>query len=214
MGHVHWPLFDLRVRTPRLELRYVDDALAVELAELAAGGIHEPSFMPFGVPWTDVAAPRLQRDTLKFIWLKRAETSPAIWHLSFAVLVDGAVVGSTSLGATDFAAVRSFETGSWLGRAFQGQGIGTEMRAASLHVGFAGLGALEATTRAFVDNAASLGVTRKLGYTCLGVLRAKRRDEGAEQLLFRMPRPDWEQIRRDDIAIDALDPCLPLLVGD
>ena len=40
MAHPYWPLFDLVVRTPRLVLRYVDDALAVDLATLAASGIH------------------------------------------------------------------------------------------------------------------------------------------------------------------------------
>ena len=30
-----WPLFELRVVTPRIELRYVDDELAFELANLA-----------------------------------------------------------------------------------------------------------------------------------------------------------------------------------
>ncbi len=214
MGHPYWPLFDLRVRTPGVELRYVDDELAVELATVAAGGVHDPSFMPFGIPWTDTPPPAQQRETLKWFWHCRASTSPAGWHLPFAVIVDGETVGCTSLGASDFAVVRSFETGSWLGRRFQGRGIGTEMRAACLHLGFAGLDALEATTRAFVDNGPSLGVTTKLGYERLGTLRAKRRNEGAEQVVFRMQRASWEAARRSDITIDGLEPCLPLLLGD
>ena len=36
-----WPLFDLVVRTPRLELRYPDDDLVYELAALTAEPIHE-----------------------------------------------------------------------------------------------------------------------------------------------------------------------------
>ncbi len=214
MAHPYWPLFDLRVRTPRVELRYVDDDLAVELATVAAAGVHDPSFMPFSIPWTDSPPPALQRECLKWFWHCRASTSPAAWHLPLAVIVDGEAVGCTSLEATDFAAVRSFGTGSWLGRGFQGQGIGTEMRVASLHLGFAGLDALEATTRAFDDNAPSLGVTTKLGYERLGTLRAKRRASAGVQVLFHMQRPAWEAARRTDITIDGLEPCRVLLVDD
>ena len=91
-------------------------------------GIHEPEFMPFGMPWTRAESPDLEWDALRFYWRCRAETSPVSWHINFAVIVDGAVVGSTGLMADDFARMRQFETGSWLGRAHQGQGIGKEMR--------------------------------------------------------------------------------------
>ena len=48
MGHRYWPLFDLEVRTPRLVLRYLDDATAVELIDVAlTDGVHDPSWMPF-----------------------------------------------------------------------------------------------------------------------------------------------------------------------
>src|SRR4051812_11182861 len=52
VGSLRWPLFGLRVCTPRLELRYVDDELARALAELAIDGIHPPDTMPFNVPWS------------------------------------------------------------------------------------------------------------------------------------------------------------------
>ena len=68
MTHPIWPLHDLIVRTPRLELRYIDDALAVELALLAAKGVHDPGFMPFAFEWTDVPSPQLERNTLQFYW--------------------------------------------------------------------------------------------------------------------------------------------------
>ena len=35
MTHPYWPLFDLVVRTPRLELRPPDDSMLVELARCA-----------------------------------------------------------------------------------------------------------------------------------------------------------------------------------
>jgi RimJ/RimL family protein N-acetyltransferase len=212
MTHPIWPLFDLRVTTPRLEMRYIDDQLAVDLAQLAARGVHDPSLMPFAMPWTDVEPPQLQRNTMQWYWRCRAEVSPARWHIEFAVLVDGIVNGSTSLGADDFHTLRQFETGSWLGREFQGRGIGKEMRQAALHLGFAGLGAHFATTGAFDDNIASLRVTRSLGYREEGRHRSLRRNAVAETIRYRMPCDDWaERLRRDDIAVSGLDPCLPLL---
>ena len=146
MVHPHWPLFDLEVRTPRLVLRYVDDELAAELATLAAAGVHDPSWMPFSIPWTDLEPPELQRQAMQYWWQCRASTSPESWELNLAVVVDGAAVGVTSIGAAEFPVLRTFHTGSWLGRSFQGRGLGTEMRAATLHLGFAGFGAERATT--------------------------------------------------------------------
>ncbi len=43
------PLYRLRVRTPRLELRLPDDDALEQLYEIAAAGIHPPEEMPFGV---------------------------------------------------------------------------------------------------------------------------------------------------------------------
>ena len=54
MAHPHWPLFDLEVSTPRLTMRYIDDELATELASLAASGIHDPDWMPFAMPWSNI----------------------------------------------------------------------------------------------------------------------------------------------------------------
>src|SRR5205823_2524831 len=105
---------------------------------------------------------------------------------------------------------RTFETGSWLGRDFQGQGIGKEMRAAVLHFGFAGLGATRAISGAFEDNPQSIGVSRAVGYADNGDQIVVRRGERARQLRFKMERADWERRRRDDIVIENLVPCFPL----
>lgn len=212
MTHPVWPWFDLRVRTPRLELRYVDDELALELAELATHGVHDPEFMPFTVPWTDVEPPQQQRNTMQFYWRCRAEWSPAAWHLTLAVIVDGRVVGTTGATAHDYPSLRVFETGSWLGRQFQGHGIGTEMRLATLQLMFEGFDALMATTGAFSDNGPSLGVTTKLGYTPNGGTSRVRRGEPARTLHFEMPRTHWEaNLRRDDIELVGAEACRPLL---
>jgi RimJ/RimL family protein N-acetyltransferase len=202
----------LRVITPRIELRYVDDQLGVELGQLAAKGVHDADFMPFALPWTDASSPQLERNSLQWYWRCRAETSPARFHLGLAVIVDGTAVGTTSLEGIDFATLRQFETGSWLGRQFQGHGIGKEMRRATLHLGFEGLGATLATTSAFFDNGPSLGVTRHLGYTSTGISRKVRRDVCADSLTFEMTLEHWQRsVRRDDITVEGLEPCLPIL---
>lgn len=212
MPRPYWPLFDLVVRTPRLTVRYLDDALAVELATLAATGIHDPDTMPFADPWTDVPSPELERNALRFYWRTRAETAPESWNLLFAVLEGDDVVGSTSLGANRFPVVRTFETGSWLGRRYQGRGLGTEMRIATLHLGFLGLDALEARTGAFEDNLASLGVTRKLGYEPNGVAVHDRRGARAVSYRFRMTRQYFmDHVQRDDIEIHGDAPAREFL---
>ena len=70
---------------------------------------------------------------------------------------------------------RTGETGSWLGREFQGRGIGTAMRQVICAFAFDHLDAEEVTSGAFLDNPASLAVSRKVGYRPNGVRRLKRR---------------------------------------
>ena len=212
MTHPVWPLFDLQVRTPRLELRYIDDEMATELALLAAKGIHPPDFMPFAMPWSEEPSPLLERNTMQFYWRCRAELSPAKWNIPLAVLVEGAVVGTTGLITHDFQVLRTFETGSWLGREHQGAGIGKEMRIATLHLGFLGFGAQRATTGAWEDNGPSLGVTNSLGYVANGHRAAVRKGIECSERRFEMMRDDFlTRLRRDDITVSGVDDCLALL---
>jgi RimJ/RimL family protein N-acetyltransferase len=208
MGHPYWPLFDLRIRTPRLELRVVDDELAVELAALAAAGIHDPDTMPFAIPFTDQPSPQLERSSLQFFWRTRADWSPERWALPLAVMVDGVAAGVQDVAAESFGLLRAVKTGSWLGRDHQGRGTGKEMRAAVLHLAFEGLNAVVAYSGAWHDNEPSLRVSRALGYEVNGELIQPRRDVADRQILLKLPRERWT--RRDDIAIENLEPCLEL----
>ena len=123
-----WPLFDLVVRTPRLEMRLPRDDEFGALIALIDQGIHDPSTMPFTNPFTDTPSPRRARQSAQFWWRERAEWSADKWSYSGAIFVDGSVVGVQGMMAEHFAVLRSVETGSWLGRAFQGQGLGKEPR--------------------------------------------------------------------------------------
>jgi RimJ/RimL family protein N-acetyltransferase len=202
-----WPLFDLVVSTPRVSLRYVTDDLGGQLADLAAQGIHEPDTMPFSEPWTDVAPPELQRNTLRYFWRSRAETTSEHWHLNLAVSDgDGHLIGLCSLDAEKFPTIRTASTGSWLGRRFQGLGLGREMRQAALHLLFVGLNGERATTRAWHDNAASLRVTRSLPYTEDGPVQEERRDRPDTMLTFSMTQQQWQTARRNDIQLAGIGP--------
>jgi len=206
-----WPLFDLRIRTPRLELRLPTDDDLEDVVALVAGGIHDPDEMPFSFPWTQHDPPDLQRFALQYHWRVRAETTPEQWALPFSVFEDGQMIGQQDIAADGFARRRVVGTGSWLGRAFQGRGAGREMRAAVLHLAFAALGAERAETEAFVDNPASLGVTRSLGYRPNGESIYDRQGKPVRMLRFVLTRAAWEENRRDDIEVSGLDPCRPLL---
>ena len=208
-----WPLFDLVVRTPRLELRLPREGEFAALIALADSGIHDPDTMPFFVPWTDLEPGVRARETAKWLWGHRANWSPDKWTFTAAVFVDGGAVGVQDIGAENFRAVRSVETGSWLGRAHQGQGIGREMREAVLHLAFAGLDAQEALSGAFEDNAASLATSRAVGYEENGEARGLRRDASGRTVRFRMGRDAWEQRRRNDIEIIGLDGCRDMFIS-
>lgn len=202
MAHPYWPLFDVEVRTPRLTLRYIDDVLATQLVDLIRGGIHDPSFMPFLHPFTDAGPDEIGPNSFRFWWNSRGATTPSSWNINFAVVVDGEPVGATSLEAADFPVLRQFETGSWLGRPLQGQGLGRELRIATLTFGFLGLDAEFATTGAWHDNDRSLGVTNALGYEPEGSRRAVRRGKPDTLLGFRMTRDHFAaNIQREDIEI-------------
>lgn len=205
-----WPLRHLVLRTPRLELRPDDDAGLHELVAVSYAGVHPPEEMPFLVPWTDADPRYMGRGTLQFYWQQRAALAPEEWNVHFLVRLDGRVVGVQSLGARAFGTLREVTTGSWLGRAYQGAGIGTEMRAAVLMLAFDHLGARLARSGAFVDNAASHRVSARLGYVRDGSDAHVRRGVPAEEVRLRLTpeafvRPRWT------LDVSGLGGCTGLL---
>lgn len=210
MKVTHWPLFQLRLRTPRLELRLPTLHELDELAELSTQGIHDPDEMPFAVPWTDLPPAERARGLMQFHWGVRANWTPENWDLQLGVFQDGRILGVQAIVAKDFAIVREVATGSWLGRRYQGQGLGTEMRAAVLELAFTGLGAESAVSAAMIDNRASEAISKKLGYRPDGFDRARVRDALVHLRRFRLDRDDWKRHRRLPVEIHDLEPCLPL----
>ena len=205
-----WPLFGLRVTTPRLELRVPDLDDLGALGEVAAAGVHDPAVQPFAAEWTDGSPLQTARNTLQWQWSTWGRWSPEDWSLQFVALADGVVVGTQAMDAVSFATLREVSTGSWLGRAFHGQGYGTEMRAAVLDLAFDRLGAEYATSEAFEDNVASYRVSRKLGYVDDGVERHVIRGTPVIGRRLRLDRAGWAAARRIPVKVSGLEPCLPM----
>ena len=203
----HWPLFGLRLATPRLIMRPLCDDDLAELVDLAVTGIHPPETMPFLVPWTDAPRDQLIENSLRHHWRVRAESVPSDWSVQFAVRSRGALLGLQELSGRNFAVTRVVASGSWLGRAHQGQGFGTEMRAAVIDFAFDHLRATRATSAAFVDNPASNGVSRRLGYVLDGsdVMERRPGEAAVDQRLLLTPdtfrKPSWS------VQVAGLDSC-------
>lgn len=205
-----WPLYGLRITTPRLELRLPDLAVLEKLAAVAAAGVHGPDDMPFTFPWTDGPPERRARATFQNVLGTVAGWKPEKWTLSLAVLREGEVVGRQDIAARDFSVTRQADTGSWLGLAHQNQGIGTEMRAAVTHLAFEGLGARTLTSGAMTDNPRSLAVSRKLGYEADGVDVVSVRGEARTLRRLRLDRAAWERHRSVPVELHGLAPSLAL----
>lgn len=209
-GHP-WPLFDVVIRTTRLELRLPTEVELVQLLELARAGIHPPEEMPFGFAWTDLPSPQFERNYMQYHWGTRASWKPDDWTFDLAVWLDGMLIGTQGLRGHNFPVLRTVGTGSWLGREFQGKGIGKQMRSAVLAFAFDHLAAEWATTTAFLDNTSSSGVSRSLGYIEDGRERMAPRGEARELTRFLMTSEMWRSRERPPITVEGLDACRDML---
>ena len=200
------PLTRLRLRTPRLELRLGTLAELYALYAVAEGGIHDPAKMPFGVAWTD------DLDEQSFVAHHidaLARSTADDWTLNLVAFHEGRPVGVQALRAEHFGETRTIDTGSWLGRAFQGRGLGTEMRSAALSLAFHHLGATRATSGAIAGNPQSLGVSRKLGYVEVGSHQVSPRGTAVEHLDLEIDPSSFTPAVDTEVA--GLETALPFL---
>jgi RimJ/RimL family protein N-acetyltransferase len=202
-----FPLFALRLRSERLELRLPTDDELLRLMDVARSGIHPPDEMPFGVAWSTQPSPAFERGYLAYHWANRSGWSAEDWELGLAVWLDGRPIGMQGMHARRFSVLRTIGTGSWLARDVQGLGYGKEMRSAMLTLAFDGLGALVAETEAFTDNASSAGVSRALGYEENGTGGLAPEGILRETQRFRMTVERWRSRPRPPVEIDGLDAC-------
>lgn len=206
----HWPLRGLRVTTARLELRLPTEDELAELADVAARGVHPPEARPFLTPWTDQPPAARARHVIQEHWRRLGTWDPEDWALELAVFHEGRPVGIQDMRGEEFAIRREVITGSWLGLEHQGRGLGTEMRAAVLHLAFAELGCQSATTMSFDDNAASLGVSGKFGYRPDGITRDVLDGKVVVSQRLRLYRDEWEARDRTPVTVAGVLPCLEL----
>ncbi len=205
-GHP-WALYDLRIWTERLELRLPTEDELVHLLHIAGAGIHDPNEMPFGFAWTDQNSPLFERSFLQYHWSTRATWSAAKWSLDLGVWFEGQLVGTQGIDASQFNILHTVSTGSWLGREFQGRGIGKEMRSAILGFAFDHLGAWWATSGAFADNPASSAVSRSLGYEEDGIDVLAPRGEARELIRFRINADQWHARERPRADVAGMERC-------
>ena len=173
----HWPPYAVQLSEGDLGLRVVSDDDVPGLIDLALSGVHAPGEMPFSTPWTTDDPAELPANNVRYYSRVRAGFTPDDFTLLFAVRWRDELVGVQSFAARDFTVLRTGETGSWLALRHQGQGLGTRMRRAVCAFAIDELGASEITSAAFLDNPASLAVSRKVGYRPNGTDRLRRLGE-------------------------------------
>jgi RimJ/RimL family protein N-acetyltransferase len=204
------PLLGLRLRTDRLELRWPTVEELFELAHVAEGGVHDPSEMPFVVPWTDgIGSPGFVDAFVGYHLDLRERWSPEDWNLELGVWAADELIGVQGLLGHEFAELGEVKSGSWLARRVHGRGYGTEMRAAILELAFHGLGAVAATSAVLDGADASARVSEKLGYVETGESWIEVRGERRLDRELRLTRDRWIDRERISVRISGLEPCLP-----
>lgn len=203
-----WPTYRLRITTPLLELRLPTEAELADLAALAGRGVAPPGERPFLTPWTDGTAQDRAEFVLRQHWAQLSAWDVDDWRLGMGVFaLDSEPLGLVTLRAKDFRVVREVSTSSWLGLKHQNRGFGTEARLGLLTLAFDHLGAQAALTEVFQDNAASQGVSRKLGYESDGISRDARGTDALTSDRLRLREPVWRRFDHPRVAVDGVDAC-------
>lgn len=76
-----------------------------------------------------------------------------------------------------------------------------------MHFVFSALGAEVATSASFVDNPASIAVSRRIGCRDDGAEQTAREGIMVEQLRFRLTRHDWQRRHADTVRVEGFDRC-------
>ena len=191
MAHPYWPLVDLRLTVGDLTLRPVTEADLDGLAAVKPPDAEDDPSLP-AHPHLDHASGRAVA-LRQHYWRSLAGWSPDDWRLPLVAVRGDDFVGFQDVEAADFRRLRTIDSSSWVALPLRRQGIGKAMRLAVLALAFEGLGARFAETSAWHDNAASLGVSRSLGYLPNGSHRHTRGDGDDEMVYLRMPLEIWQR---------------------
>lgn len=199
-----WPPHAIVLTTPSLVLRAMTEADAYALAAVVPEDLeHSPRLPGFSSG----------ANVLQAYWSQLGQWRAEDWVLPFTVVHDDVPIGLQALEGKDFRVRRTVDSYSWLVSSARGRGLGKQMRAAVLSLAFDHLEAKYAITEAWEDNAASLGVSRALGYVDNGVdLHTREGGAGRMQRLI-LPRAAWTS--PVPVTVSGLEGCLPFfLTGD
>ena len=205
MSYPDWPLFDLRIVCRGVELRAVREADLPTLSALVPPDYEQDHRLEL-LPALGFAENQ-RRLFHQVYWTAMGTWSPSSWALHLAVRHEGALVGVQILEGDDFGVLRTVDSASWLVPAVRGRGIGVAMRMAVLGLAFDHLGAVAAITSARVDNLASLGVSRRIGYTDNGIGFVGERTGRALLQHLRLPVEEWRHGR--EVTVHGVEPCRP-----
>lgn len=196
-------LKNLKIKTPRLELRLPTDLEVEALAKVATTGIQEPSEPHFQDENLYKSPDEIKTWLKNFIEKHNKNWSKDNWQLPFGVFYEGHPIGLQTMYARDFPIARGFGCGYWIGLAYQGKGLGTETVQAVLTLGFDGLNAREAYLGAWSDNAASIRIMEKLGFIPNGEYWMARNGNAYKDKRMRLPRENWT--KPNDITFEGIE---------
>lgn len=162
-----WPGKGTLITERNVSLAWIDDEILGQLAVLAGEGIFPRPYPSYAFPWAQGDAETVRKNVIEYQRGVRTTCGPEKWRLEQAVIVDKQPVGVVGIGAEDWQDRKVGVSGSWLGRRYQGRGIGSTAAVALLRVFFERLGGEEARRIVYPENTASLRVGEKLGYTRL-----------------------------------------------
>lgn len=204
------PLFRLRIRSARLELRLPHPNELPALGAAAASGIHRPEERPFlagpgETSWALLPPDERSKNLIQWNLAALGRWKPAKWRLELAVFADGEPIGVQAVHAEHYAIIRQVTTGSWLRLDRHGNGLGTEMREAALALMFDHLSGESARTFTYDHNAASNRVSEKLGYQPDGIDIVAKEDGKAHVVRrYRMSKDDWQSRTRSAVKVDGV----------
>lgn len=168
-----FPPFGLRLRCGDVTLAGTTPAHVPDLIASAKAGVYDTDAglpMPFLFDWPSL--PDQDLNMWQHVWGAWGRFKPEEWMLKLSVIVDGHAIGCQDvMNKHDFLVSRTLETGSWIGLAHQGGGIGTRIRQMVAMFCFDHLGAEELTSGYIDGNVKSAGVSRKVGYVDNGQRR-------------------------------------------
>lgn len=198
-----WPLWGLRIAVGDLDLAPLRETDLPEVVAAVPDDLElDPSAYRFA---QDSRALVVQQE----YWRHLGEWTPSAWKLDLGVRRGGRLLGVQQLEGNDFPRLRTVDTASWLAADVRGQGVGTAMRRAVLALAFDRLDAVAAISSAWHDNAASLAVSRRLGYRDNGVSLMTREGVGRADTLVhvRLTTREWAEAGHGrGVRIEGLEP--------